>query len=278
MKWKDSINYQKKNFKMKIEKVIFTIDNNPHYKGFWKSISKHYKTRLNMDCKLFIIGDNVDVNDYDDTYGELESVDLVKGVPSIIQALIGKFYFTITEPETIWKIGDLDLYPLQKSHFTDSIENISDDMYIHLNPHAYGINWRQSFEGLAGYYHVAKGKVFEEALKFKNKSFSDVVNEIYKSKMWGIKFHGIVPNNANKQASDFWGWFCCEEMYTGDLLKNYNKLVEIPPSLGEYNRIDRSHMKYNLDLISQNYYIDLHSPRPYEHHKEEIENIISHVK
>jgi len=42
-------------------------------------------------------------------------------------------------------------------------------------------------------------------------------------------------------------------------------------------RIDRSNMTYDLNLIGNGHYIDFHSPRPYEDHKDEIEKIISCV-
>ncbi len=64
--------------KIKIEKVIFTIDDNPHYKGFWTSISKHYKQKMGITSKLFIIGDNVNIDCYDKNYGEIKVVKTVK--------------------------------------------------------------------------------------------------------------------------------------------------------------------------------------------------------
>lgn len=261
---------------MKIEKVIFTIDDNPHYKGFWSSISKHYNQKFGITPKLFIIGRNIDISSYDTTNGEIEVIESLEEIPTIIQALIGKFYFTKTEPETTWKIGDLDLYPLQRYHFFDRINDIPDDKYVHLNPLAYGRDWRNTIHGLAGYFHVAKGKVFENELNFTNKSFQDVCMEIYNSNRFGIKFHNINAGKENLQASENWGWFCAEEMYTGDLLKNSKNLIEVEPINGEYTRLDRSNMVYNLQDIQNGYYIDFHSPRPYEIHNETIEKIISY--
>lgn len=262
---------------MKIEKVIFTIDDNPHYKLFWHSISKHYKTKFGIDSKLFVIGENQNISSYLHEYGDVQFIQKIPNIPTIIQALIGKFYFTKTEPETTWLIGDLDLYPLQKLHFTKSIENIDDDKYVHLNPFAYGKNWRNNINGLAGYFHVAKGKIFDEELNFTHKSFKEVCEEIYKSNKWGIKFHNIGARMESKIASDDWGWFCCEEMYTGNILKNSKKLIELPPIDNTYNRIDRSDMLYDESLIIRGYYIDFHAPRPYENHAQTIEKIISKV-
>lgn len=261
---------------MKIEKVIFTIDDNPHYIGFWSSISKHYKKRYNILPKLFIIGENVDISKYDVSNGEVEVIEKLPIIPSIIQALIGKFYFTKTEPNTTWIVGDLDLYPLQNAHFEYSILNVDENAYVHLNPHAYGADWRNSISGLAGYYHVAMGKTFESVLNFKKKTFKDVCEEIYNSNKYGIKFHNMQSNAENHMASNNnWGWFCCEEMYTGDILKNSNKLIEIPPV--SYNRVDRSNMVYDIQKIKEGFYIDFHSPRPYEQHANTIEKIIENA-
>jgi hypothetical protein len=260
---------------MKIEKVIFTIDDNPHYKAFWLSISRHFKTKMEMTPKLFIIGDNVDTNGYSTEFGEIEVVPKVPNVPTIIQALIGKFYFTKTELETTWLIGDLDLYPLQRYHFTEMIKDISDDGYVHLHPHAYGKNWRNSVNGLAGYFHIAKGKTFMEELKFE-RPFEDVVNEIFNSNSYGIKFHGQLASQVSMDASSDYGWFCCEEMYTGVKLRDCQKLTEIPPTNG-YSRVDRSTMVYNINDIKKGKYIDFHAPRPYEKYSNVIETIINEI-
>jgi len=262
---------------MKIEKVIFTIDDNPHYKGFWSSISNHFKNRMGMTPVLFIIGDNVDVSAYDSTNGEIVLIKKIENIPTIIQALIGKFYFTKTEPETTWLIGDLDLYPLQQYHFKEELLDIDENAYVHLFPYAYGKDWREKINGLAGYFHVAKGKTFESELNFIGKTFDDVCNEIYKSNKWGIQFNGIPSNKANQQASSDYGWFCCEEMYTGYLLRDSEVLVELQPKDQSYPRIDRSSMVYDTKKLELGGYIDLHAPRPYEMYSELIESILSKV-
>lgn len=264
---------------MKIDKVIFTIDDNPHYKGFWSSISKHFNERMNISPVLFIIANEseVDLNSYDNSNGKVVLIPKLTSVPTIIQALIGKFYFTKLEPETTWIIGDLDLYPLQQKHFKERIEDLDSNSYVHLNPHAYGKDWRNDIKGLAGYFHVAKGNVFEKELNFINKSFEDVCLEIYNSNKYGIKFHSIVANVHNKQASGDYGWFCCEEMYTGDLLKNCQIMKEIPPHNNLYHRIDRSNMVYNLSDVENGFYIDFHAPRPYEDYSNIIEDIVHRI-
>ena len=262
---------------MKIDKVIFTIDDNPHYKGFWSSISKHFNQRLGIKPVLYIIGDEfkVDLKSYDSTNGEIVFIPQLKNIPTIIQALIGKFYFTKYELETTWLIGDLDLYPLQHFYFKENLLPIDEDAYVHLFPDAYGKDWRDGIKGLAGYFHVAKGKIFETELNFINKTFEDVCLEILHSNKFGIKFHSISANVQNKQASSDFGWFCCEEMYTGHILKNSNILLELQPPNNFYHRIDRSTMTYDENKLKEGFYIDFHAPRPYEDYSNIIEDIIS---
>jgi len=263
---------------MKIEKVIFTIDDNPHYKGFWSSISRHFLEKFNINPVLYVICENEKniENSYDKKYGDVRFIKKLDSIPTIIQSLIGKFYFTKYEPETTWIIGDLDLYPLQHYHFKNRILDIDELSYVHLNPHAYGVDWRNKHEGLAGYFHVAKGKIFQKELLFENKTFEDVCLEIYNSNKFGVKFYKISPSKDNLNASKDWGWFCSEEMYTGNILKNSVNLIELPPQNGIYERIDRE-SSYDLNKLINGKYIDLHAPRPYENFSSHIENIISKV-
>ena len=66
-------------------------------------------------------------------------------------------------------------------------------------------------------------------------------------------------------------------MYTGELLKNSKKLLELPPHQNNYERIDRSNMVFNENLLTNQYYIDFHAPRPYEKHQTIIETIINKI-
>lgn len=257
---------------MKINKVIFCCDNNPVYVGFWDSISERFKD-LGFKTKLFLISNNSqDINNFSQKNGEVIHVQQLENIPVIIQALMGKFYFTKFEPDTTWLIGDIDLYPIRKSFFSNNnIEKIDDQKYIHLYANAYGNDWKNKINGLAGYYHVAKGKTFEKELKF-DCSFEEVCNRILKSNKYGIKFYGSFGNSDNRSASPKdWGWFCCEEMYTGDLLKNNENFIEF--NCDHYPRIDR-----NCIFDSNVDYIDFHSPRPYNENKDKINKILNKTK
>jgi hypothetical protein len=266
---------------MKIDKVIFTCDDNPAYSGFWKSISTHFYKKLGIKSHLFLIADDESVKDnffQNDEFCEITFVKKLTTVPSIVQALWGKFYFTKTEPETIWMIGDLDLYPLQKNWFVNNIEKYDDNSYLHLHGSGNGNEWWNEKAGLAGFYHVAKGKIFSEMLEFDESFEKDCQKIIHGG-------YGLDPSNPAHiwahQASPDWRYFCCEEQYTGQLLKSKkDKVISInwPTSNFDTMRICRSNgLVYNINLLESGFYIDLHSPRPFEKYEKEINQIISKV-
>lgn len=265
---------------MKIDKVIFTCDDNPAYAGFWASISKHFAKKMAMKSHLFMIGDDENKTKmYSTDYGQVTFVKRLPEIPSIIQALWGKFYFTKTEPNTTWMIGDLDLYPLQKWWFTTNIEKYREDSYLHLHGTGNGKEWWNDKRGLAGFYHVAKGKVFEEYLEFRP-TFEEDCRYIYESGKYGLD-----PSNPAHQwaheASPYWKYFCCEEQYTGEVLsKRKDEVVCIPWPCENFNskRICRSTgLVHDPNLLSSGWYIDFHAPRPFEKYETEINAIISKV-
>ena len=264
---------------MKIDKVIFTCDDNPAYAGFWASISKHFKNKIGLNSHLFVICEDENrISAYSQDNGQVTFIKKLPKIPTIIQALWGKFYFTSTEPETTWMIGDLDLYPLQRNWFTTNIEKYSEESYLHLNGHAYGVDWHKNSSGLAGYYHVAKGKTFKEYLEMRS-SFQDDCEYIFESRKYELQ-NSAAPHDWAKSASSYWKYFCCEEKYSAEILsKIKDKIITIPwpnNDMSKY-RICRSNMNYDSNNISKEFYIDFHAPRPYEDYEKIINDIILKV-
>lgn len=263
---------------MKIDKILFSCDLNPHYAGFWNSISKHCQKLLGVKTQLVCLGDPTGTN-FSDEYGEIKAVPLLEKYPKILQALWAKFYYTKEEPETTWMVGDLDLYPLQKDWFIKNIEKYDDDKYLHLNAGGYGPLWDSNDDistGIPGYYHVAKGKTFQKALEFRN-TFEEDIKYIFEAKKYGIQFHNRPIAEESKSANpDSWGWYCTEEEYCKDiLLKNKFEVINVS-TIFSGNRVDRSNgCNYDYDKLRGYEYVDMHSIRPYEDNQEKIENILS---
>lgn len=278
---------------MKIDKILFISDSNINYLSFWNSISKYYKTRFGLDCKLFFIGEKTDDNEefLSEEYGEVEVVKPLENIPIIIQSLWGKFWFTQTEPDTTWLIGDIDLYLLNKEYFEDCMAKIPDGSYGHINANGYkcGDWWLNPKAGIPGYFHCATGKKFKEYLELSD-SFEQDCSYIYNSKKYGILYNGSILNEEQapqrvKDKSDY-GFICCEENLTTERLTKYKDeiisitypfnmiRVETPYALHGVNTPDDYDFSNMFNPLMKDRYIDFHSPRPYTVFGDRIEKII----
>ena len=125
---------------------------------------------------------------------------------------------------------------------------------------------------------MAKGKTFEKYLKFRS-TFEEDCKYIYESGKYGLKDEDA--HSFAKAASKDWKYFCSEEQYSADLLKDKkNEIIGIDWGVHiNLRRICRSTgMQYNPQLLNTGYYIDLHAPRPYVQYKDQIEDIITKIK
>lgn len=279
---------------MKIDKILFVSDSNINYLSFWNSISRYYKKRFNLNSKLFFIGEKTSQNEYflSEEYGEVEVIKPLENVPIIIQSLWGKFWFTQTELETTWLIGDIDLYLLNKKYFQDCMSKIPDGKYAHINANGYNCGnwWLKLNPGLPGYLHCASGKKFKEYLELSD-SFEQDCTYIFNSKKYGILYNGSIPSEeyAPQRVKDKkeYGYICCEENLTTErLIKYKDEMVSITYPSNSI-RIETSYAQKGLvtpddyELYNsfnpnlKDMYIDLHAPRPYTTFGKDIEKIIS---
>lgn len=259
---------------MNIDKIIFTCDEKKEYVGFWNSISKYYKNKIGILPVLYFIG-NLNNFDLNQNYGEVRQIKPVSNVPTRIQALWGKFYFTKDEPETTWIIGDLDLYHFHADYF--QIEGYYE--YAHLNEGHYGSVWRSNPNvDLPGYYHVAKGQTFIDIFDLK-RDFEEYVTYIKNCKKYGISFRFMSKEQVEQWSGDEVGYHCCEEHLSTEILRQkINNYSFFGKTLSHSSRIDKDQINGNLDylkaLINNKQKLDMHCPRPYEKYADKIESLI----
>ena len=265
---------------MKIDKVIFVSDSNINYLSFWNSVSKYYSTVLGLPCKLFFIGvKDASINWYlSEEYGE---VQVIPDIPIIIQALWAKFWFTQTEPDTNWLIGDIDLYILDKDYLISSAAKIPDDGYGHI--HAVGTpdDWY-----FPGYSHVASGRKFKEYLELTD-SFEDECRMIQNSKKYGCirEADWVAPERVkDKQAYEY---ICSEEHLTTERLKkriekitilqppNTKFRLETPYARHGHNTPDDMNLVIGFMNRHRDDWLDFHCPRPYTKWSGQIEYILN---
>lgn len=247
---------------MKINKVILSSDSNILYIDFWESVSKVWKEKFNIDPILLLVSnDNIDM---DQTYGKVLRFNIIEELPIYLQTLWIRYWATSLFEDDICIISDIDMYPLSKKYFIDQIKDIDDDKYVHINP------CYQSYGTLPSCYHIAKGSLYKEILNLHDK-WEDSINHL---------FNLNTGRDPGGELSSKNHWFA-DEIYSSNKIFNYKE--KNPDKIKflyreEGRRIDRSSWIYDENKLSEGWYYDSHSIRPYDRYKELIQKMISKIQ
>ena len=240
---------------MKIDKVLWS--SSVEFSDFWNVNSMIHNKFLGLECILLLHGKR-DQCDVSEKYGKVIEFEFGEGRNALSELCFNKFHYTQNEPETTWLVGDMDQIPLQQNHFINLVKDVPEDFYVHLAEDAICSlgekDWKKERGALVGHYHVAKGKVFKEALSLSNSLQSDVAKMLDK---------------ADKDNMKIWAF---EEFHTADLIKENNYLDKFTGfSRPHVRKICRSHgCRFDPDTD----YVDIHCPRPFSSHKEQIHAIL----
>ena len=148
---------------MKIEYVIVSSDNS-RYLGFWNVVSKIWVTRFGFKPILCYVGDSDPPYELSREYGEIVRYPRLPEYHTANQAQWVRFHHTQFLEDSISLVTDIDLIPISRHLFVDSIEEYSPDSFVNLS----------AFKQRGGYapyllagFCVAKGSVFGDVLKLK---------------------------------------------------------------------------------------------------------------
>jgi hypothetical protein len=268
---------------MKIDKVIFSVDDNPLYEGFWEIQSKICSEILGITPVLFKITDN-DTDFYKDKYGLIKHVNK-NNCPGIITSFLSqiiRMYGTKYFPNEVCITGDIDMIMFNKEYFVDSIEEISEDDLIIFDADAYNPKRPEceNPEIFAGErypicYSAAKGLVFNKILDT-DRPFSQYAHELGLMRLgWGTdeiyfgrcvnnKNHGVNVHKTIRPRKDHW--------IIEDRIDRHNFPIHfVNDNEREYNQ---KYGNYDKELVLSGFYKDAHCPRPYNDYKQEINNLI----
>lgn len=287
---------------MKIDKVLFASSEPEEYSSFWNKQSEIFsKMGIEPVCLLFGKRSNTNMTE---EFGQVIEMETLPDLPWSVQLVWSKFDYPTREPETTWLIGDIDLVPLQRAHFTTKIATVSDEAFVHLN--AGGISQprigamddflkqgperirkdqgKHGGSDLPGHYHVAKGKHFR--IFAQDRSFFDQVKHIVSSMRYGLGPMGSKPP-AEAKSNPYWHYWCAEENYTSELLWHEIQAgrIQFVPFYYSNNhnqeRLQRDNWKetdksYHWDrkLVAAQKIVDIHCCRPYKRQQEDLERII----
>ena len=268
---------------MKIDKVIFAVDDNPLYQGFWEIQSKICKELFGITPVLFKITDN-ESDFYDDGNGLVKNIDK-ESCPGIITSFLSqviRMYGTKYFPDEVCITGDIDMIMINKNYFIDNVSNFSNDDLVLFDAGAYDPNREEcNDESLfAGErypicYAAAKGSTFNKILDT-DRPFPQYAHELGLLRLgWGtdeiyfgrqvnkfeheINVHKIYRPRRN-------GWI------VEDRIDRHNFPIDFTNEKEkEYNK---KYGNYREDLLMNGYYIDAHCPRPYDECKREIDELV----
>lgn len=235
-----------------IDRVILASNENPMYLNFWPLVSQAWNKRIGVRPTLFLIDEhNLPV---DTTYGDVIRIKPIPGVSTASHAQIIRLLAPIYFENEISLISDIDMLPLDKEYFVNSVKNIPDTMFVIYRDLAYGKNASR----FPMCYNAGKGYLFKEI--FNIKSVEEIPAII---KRWMAK--GL-------------GWDTDELMlyaHTRQWPRFKTHCILLGHTVVDDQRIDRARWGYDKAKLKSNYYIDAHMVRPLDKYYKEIRELAS---
>ena len=170
----------------------------------------------------------------------------------------------------MWLISDIDMLPLSKQYFVDSVDNIPReiDPVVHFNT-----DLNQGGTCLPSCYTAATGKVRKEFLEL-DPSFEKSIEKLN----WEENDYHHSPGPG----IDAKHWYA-EERYRekrlSEWIKNNKERIYIVSRPGGFcsNRLDRGHHgmpEWDKGALQNGHYMDFHMPRPWSEFGEQIQKVV----
>ncbi len=247
---------------LKINRVILSTDNNPVYMEFWPIVSKLWKDVIGVQPTLAFIADkSVKI---DESLGDVIRFEPIPGISTATYAQCIRLLLPAYFEDEVCITSDIDMLPVNKDYFVNSIKGIPDDCFVNYKNGYYERDG--SFLQYPICYNVAKGKIFKEI--FKIASIQDIPLII---KQWVSKGYGWNTDERILYKSlHEWCYFKSRFIRLGHLDKDrIDRFRYRDPKDGEW------FFQYDDKLLQNNFYVDAHCPRPYHKYKNEIDNLVN---
>lgn len=249
---------------MKINKVILSCNNNTYYSDFWTPVSKIWKIKFDIDPILLVISN--DKMDLSSDYGEVKYFNPLKNIPEHIQAQCIRYWYPSVELDTTWMISDIDMFPISKYYFIDSIKCVKDDKFVNLNSDG---------KYFPACYNCGLGRTFKDVIQI-DENWEDFMTKVYMFKDNITYSHSLENSNISNLAN--WG---LDEYYSCEMINKYNdqsKIINVSRPGGFcQRRLDRINWNPSEELIKDEWYNDCHSIRPYSLYKKQIDTLVNQI-
>ena len=143
---------------MKISKVIITSTVDKNYLDYWPLVKQSWEN-LNIEPVLFVITkDNIEIQSNSYFIDKLNPVFVAQNLRLLIPALY---------PDEVCLLSDIDMMPLSKKYFQDSISELSENSFVVYRSDATPDNM------LPICWNAALGSTWGEIFSIKNKEDID---------------------------------------------------------------------------------------------------------
>lgn len=234
---------------MKIDRVIFCLDNNPSYCYFWNNYAYIWKKYYGIQPTLFFLGEENELkNSIDVTVGDVFRLDYIQEIsdPAPNWLVTWSLFWGASQfgEETCFLSG-VDQIPISDYYLKKSTP-INQDDYVIFFADAYE-NYNQDTLGYwntvtnvmyPSSHHISKGKNFKDIYRIEKK-WKDEAFKVFESRS---KFH---LNNHYYPNSKLWG---LDECYSSWMLSEF-KHQSIIKYLNEFKN-NHNPRRLELDIIS----------------------------
>jgi len=245
---------------MKITRAILATNDNEQYYQFWPLVARRWQ-RWGIIPTLIVISDKK--LDIDESLGDVIYYSPLEKQNTAHQAQVIRLFAAANFESDVCLVSDLDMMPLKKEYFTDAASYYDDEHFLVYSSDAY-LPGDPAFPAYPMCYLCSKGINFKNIIEGNLSNFEDKFGEWMN---YGYGWH----TDEKVFYKKFQEWAPNHKKVTF-LRRGFN----ISNSLLSIARIDRSNgCEHNKNLISQNFYVDFHMPRPYKQHSEIIDFIYS---
>lgn len=235
---------------LKIDRVILASDTNPLYLPFWPLVARAWKERIGIQPTLALIAeDDIAI---DTSIGDVIRFKPIPGIKTSMQAQVMRLLLPIYFPDQVCIISDIDMLPISKEYFINSVADIPDDKFVVYRDHGYGTNSLR----FPMCYNAGKGYLFQSI--FKINTVEDIPQKI---KEWAALNCGWETDEVMLY-KHVRGW---EHFNDKCVLLHHTSMVP--------QRIDRADWKYSKNKLKEGYYVDSHMVRPLDKFYKEIKEL-----
>jgi hypothetical protein len=248
--------------------VLVATDMNPTYYPFIPAFITAWKKLFpDIVIHILIISDSLSnellpYKEYIHLFSPIENIET-----SFIAQNIRLFYPSLlTEAKGGILITDMDMIPMSKTYYTESIKNIDDNKFICYRPlRCVGKN------EMVICYNIAIQSTWREIFIINSEeNIRERIKSIYKLP----KYMG----DPSPYCNPYW---ITDQLHLYEITQEWNKktknlVILENDKINTTTRLDRSHYpNYNINFIKNSIYIDFHMPRPYIKYKDYIDKIIN---